>query len=232
MNTISDLFKFQSDFSQGGIARFLLALLLSLIFGLVLASIYRVYYRSNEAQDGSISRSFPLMSPAVTMIFWLIQFSLPLSLGLLGALSFVRFRTPIKRAEDIAFILILIAGALAAAVGHFINMTVLLILVATYGIARNQFPHINFEKDNFAILTIHSSKKDLTKNTEEVLKKFIKNITLVSSTSQDDINSMVFNLSKFSKDKSNELIENIRQSIDSEAKINIFYPDNQLGGYY
>jgi hypothetical protein len=55
------------------------------------------------------------MGPAVTTIFLTVQFSLPLSLGLLGALSIVRFRTPIKEPEEIGFILLLIASSIAIA---------------------------------------------------------------------------------------------------------------------
>ena len=49
-----------------------------------------------------------LMFP-VTVLFLGIQTSIPLSLGLLGALSFVRFRTPVKDPAEIGFLLVLIA---------------------------------------------------------------------------------------------------------------------------
>ena len=60
-------------------------------------------------------RAFPLLGISITAIFIAIQFSLPLSLGLLGALSIVRFRTPIKEPEEIGFIMLVIATSLACA---------------------------------------------------------------------------------------------------------------------
>ena len=41
-----------------------------------------------------------LIGPSVTLLFICVQLSLPLSLGLLGALSIVRFRVPIKEPEE------------------------------------------------------------------------------------------------------------------------------------
>ena len=60
-------------------------------------------------------RAFPLLGVSITAIFVCIQFSLPLSLGLLGALSIVRFRTPIKEPEEIGFIMLVIAASIATA---------------------------------------------------------------------------------------------------------------------
>jgi hypothetical protein len=73
-----------------------------------------------------VHRSFPLISIAVTAIFLCVQFSLPLSLGLLGSLSIVRFRTPIKEPEEIGFIMLVIASSLCCA---SFNLAFLLVLL-------------------------------------------------------------------------------------------------------
>jgi hypothetical protein len=62
-----------------------------------------------------VHRAFPLLGISITAIFVTIQFSLPLSLGLLGALSIVRFRTPIKEPEEIGFLMLVIAMSIATA---------------------------------------------------------------------------------------------------------------------
>ena len=108
-----------TDLGQRGIIEFVLIVAVSMVLGFGYALIYQRYFTGNEATNESLHRSFVLLLPAVTTIFWVIQFSIPLSLGLLGALSFVRFRTPIKRAEDIAFILLVIATGLACAIYQF-----------------------------------------------------------------------------------------------------------------
>lgn len=100
--------------SQLGLTSFMFLLLLSVAASVVVSYLYLHFY-AHRVAGSQIHRSFPLLALAVTAIFISIQFSLPLSLGLLGALSIVRFRTPIKAPEEIAFIMLVIATSLACA---------------------------------------------------------------------------------------------------------------------
>src|SRR5918996_3312387 len=93
---------------------FLLLMAVSLLSSLFIAYLYLHFY-SNRATGSQVHRAFPLLGISITAIFVTIQFSLPLSLGLLGALSIVRFRTPIKEPEEIGFIMLVIATSLACA---------------------------------------------------------------------------------------------------------------------
>jgi hypothetical protein len=53
--------------------------------------------------------AFPLAGLSLTALFLTVQVSLPVSLGLLAALTVVRFRTPVKEPEEIAFIVALVS---------------------------------------------------------------------------------------------------------------------------
>ncbi len=97
-----------------GLGAFLFVLSLSLANSLLIAQFYVIFY-ANRATGSQVHRAFPLLGISITAIFVAIQFSLPLSLGLLGALSIVRFRTPIKEPEEVGFIMLVIAAALACA---------------------------------------------------------------------------------------------------------------------
>ncbi|MBI2834737.1 MAG: DUF4956 domain-containing protein [Acidobacteria bacterium] len=93
---------------------FLMLMAVSLFSSLFIAYLY-VHFYSNRATGSQVHRAFPLLGISITAIFVTIQFSLPLSLGLLGALSIVRFRTPIKEPEEIGFIMLVIAASIATA---------------------------------------------------------------------------------------------------------------------
>lgn len=95
-------------------AAFLLLMVVSLLSSLFIAYLY-VHFYSNRATGSQVHRAFPLLGISITAIFVTIQFSLPLSLGLLGALSIVRFRTPIKEPEEIGFVMLVIATSIATA---------------------------------------------------------------------------------------------------------------------
>jgi hypothetical protein len=100
--------------AQVGIGGFVLLLGISLASSLLASFLYLHFYAS-RATGSQVHRAFPLLGISITAIFVAIQFSLPLSLGLLGALSIVRFRTPIKEPEEIGFIMLVISTSLACA---------------------------------------------------------------------------------------------------------------------
>jgi hypothetical protein len=113
---------------------FAVLLAISLASSLAIAYLYTVFY-ANRATGSQVHRAFPLLGISITAIFVCIQYSLPLSLGLLGALSIVRFRTPIKEPEEIGFIMLIIAVSIATAtyqlrlVGVLFVVAVLALLV-------------------------------------------------------------------------------------------------------
>jgi hypothetical protein len=96
------------DSSQGPYVGILLALVVSMVAALLVRLLYRLFYEGSDT-GSQIDRSFLLISPAITTLFITIQFSLPLSLGLLGALSIVRFRVPIREPEEIGFLMVVVA---------------------------------------------------------------------------------------------------------------------------
>ena len=113
---------------------FLLLMAVSLLSSLFIAYLY-VHFYSNRATGSQVHRAFPLLGISITAIFVTIQFSLPLSLGLLGALSIVRFRTPIKEPEEIGFIMLVIATSIAVATFKlsFVGIIFIVALAALFG---------------------------------------------------------------------------------------------------
>ena len=113
---------------------FLLLMAVSLLSSLFIAYLY-VHFYSNRATGSQVHRAFPLLGISITAIFVTIQFSLPLSLGLLGALSIVRFRTPIKEPEEIGFIMLVIATSIAVATFKlsFVGIIFAVALAALFG---------------------------------------------------------------------------------------------------
>jgi Domain of unknown function (DUF4956) len=122
-----------------GAVEFFVLLALSAAAALAVAALYSRVYGA-RATGSDLHRAFPLLGISITAIFVCIQFSLPLSLGLLGALSIVRFRTPIKEPEEVGFLMVVIATSLACATGKLVFVGVVLVasvvaLVVQLGLA-------------------------------------------------------------------------------------------------
>ena len=106
----------------------IIALAFSVVFSVVVYFMYQLFYGSRHIGAG-VHRMFLIGGPAITVLFLGIQTSIPLSLGLLGALSFVRFRTPVKDPAEIGFLLLLIASSIGASSGNFMLIGILIVAV-------------------------------------------------------------------------------------------------------
>ena len=125
-----------------GLWEAIIAIGFSLVAAIVAYLMYHLFYGSRHIGAG-VHRTFIIGGPAITALFIGIQTSIPLSLGLLGALSFVRFRTPIKDPAEIGFLLLLIASSIGAATSNFLITGILFALVfvclGIHWLTRNRF---------------------------------------------------------------------------------------------
>jgi uncharacterized membrane protein YhiD involved in acid resistance len=87
----------------------------TLLLGGVLGIFVRLLYRfgSPQASSNSISRIFPLLTMVTIAVIAVVKSSLALSLGLVGALSIVRFRAAIKDPEELVYLFLCIGIGLA-----------------------------------------------------------------------------------------------------------------------
>ena len=93
----------------------LTALMINLGFGVLLSLLLRWHFKhfaSTLSNREEFSQVCPFILLTTILIITVVKSSLALSLGLVGALSIVRFRTPIKEPEELAYLFIAIAMGL------------------------------------------------------------------------------------------------------------------------
>ena len=116
--TFKDVFKssFLEQATSFSLTDTLIALALAFALGMFINEVYRKTYRGMM-----FSQSFGVSLMALTMITTLViqavTSNVVLSLGMVGALSIVRFRTPIKEPLDIAFLFWAIAAGIVLGAG-------------------------------------------------------------------------------------------------------------------
>jgi uncharacterized membrane protein YhiD involved in acid resistance len=104
------------SFSFKMIPSFLFSFFVCAILAYTLGKIY-VRYGTALSNRISFSRNFVILSVTTMFIITVVKSSLALSLGLVGALSIVRFRTAIKEPEELMFLFISIAIGLGCGAG-------------------------------------------------------------------------------------------------------------------
>lgn len=90
---------------------FLINLLLAAFLSIILKYIYEKFGESlsNRAQ---FAKNFLLLTMTTMLIITIVKSSLALSLGLVGALSIIRFRAAIKEPEELSYLFLSIAVGL------------------------------------------------------------------------------------------------------------------------
>ncbi len=173
--------------SPVGIWEALVAIGFSLVAAIVAYLMYQLFYGSRHIGAG-VHRTFLIGGPAITVLFLGIQTSIPLSLGLLGALSFVRFRTPVKDPAEIGFLLLLIASSIGAATSNFLITTILFAVVfVALGIqwlTRNRISL--FGRGHLMISVAQSSFPTLEKKLTAFLKERLRSLNLENMSTLDD----------------------------------------------
>ena len=158
----------------------LLSLLVAFILGQVLAWVY-YYTHSGLSYSKSFVQSLVLITVVVAMVMSVIQNSFVTAVGLMGALSIIRFRNMIKDTRDIAFIFCTLVVGMAAGSQRFaiaVVGTIVLSLIALY-LHLSDFgthqPHNGFLRFT---LKEHIGPDHLVPTT---LKRFCSNFTLISA---------------------------------------------------
>ena len=106
--------------------------LLITFFLTYLVSIFYRKYSSSISDRNSFSKTFILIGMTTMLIITVVKSSLALSLGLVGALSIVRFRAAIKEPEELAYLFLVIAIGLGMGAGQAGVTTLAMIIVLLF----------------------------------------------------------------------------------------------------
>lgn len=147
--------------------RIALDLILVFIISRITVWHYEKYCLSNSFSN--TKNSFSIVAMSTVLIIAVVKSSLALSLGLVGALSIVRFRTPIKDPEELGYLFFLIGSGLAAGAEQEVALIVAspiilfcLYLVSSKKISSGESGYLYIETNN----DYYSKVVDLLQNSE------------------------------------------------------------------
>ena len=203
-----------------------IAMVVSLLVAAIVSLFYQIFYE-NRATGAQIHRSFFLISPSVTALFIAIQHSLPLSLGLLGALSIIRFRTPIKEPEEVGFLMLLIASSVVCATFQFYLLAALLGSVFVALLMTQQLRPIFFRgrRDGTLLLSLRGDLEDATRDSVlALLSERLDGAKLRSLSFSSDVTTFHYSFAG-AKNGGLGALRHALESVTPVEKLNIFFSD-------
>jgi len=133
--------------------QFVINLVLAAILGFALAYLYTKYGQSLSNRR-LFSKNFPLLTMTTMFIIMIVKSSLALSLGLVGALSIVRFRAAIKEPEELAFLFLAISIGLGLGAGQPLLTIIAFAIISLAIVIRHFFQGREYGQD--LLLTVIS----------------------------------------------------------------------------
>jgi uncharacterized membrane protein YhiD involved in acid resistance len=169
-----------SGFSPKAIPGFIFSFLVCAVLSFLLGRLY-VKYGNSLSNRKSFARNFIVLAITTMFIISVVKSSLALSLGLVGALSIVRFRSAIKEPEELTYLFLTISIGLGCGAGLSV-----LTIVAFVGFFLVIWFNNRFSKDiqtQNLYLTITSNATNTVNLTKivDVLKQHASSVKLKRS---------------------------------------------------
>ncbi len=178
---------------------FIFNLILVVILTYLIKIVYNKYSQSLSNKD-YFSKNFVVLGITTCLVITIVKSSLALSLGLVGALSIVRFRAAIKEPEELIYLFLVISTGLGLGANQ-VKITVLGVGVALIIIII--FSYFSNKKIKDLHLNIFQLSFVFNKNvTDEIFSKILiilnkncKEIDFISMSSEKNESSIHFEIS-------------------------------------
>lgn len=177
------------------------ALFFALLVGVYLFVVYRVFVRKT-LYNVNLNISLVGMTVILTAIMLTIQSNLILSLGMVGALSIVRYRTAVKDPMDLFFLFWAIAGGIMCGAGQYALVLGVTLVLTVVVFILAQIPTLKAPY----ILVINGSYEGLEDAVMPILEKYSRYYKVKSRSIINDTERMIIEL-KVKKEK--ELMEEL-----------------------
>ncbi|MBI4324841.1 MAG: DUF4956 domain-containing protein [Chloroflexi bacterium] len=123
------------------LSAFATSLVLAAVLSLILGAVYVRFGRALSNRK-RFAQNFLLLTVTTTLVISIVKSSLALSLGLVGALSIVRFRAAIKEPEELAYLFLAISLGLGLGAGQLmvtvVAFTVILVIIVFQHLLRRK----------------------------------------------------------------------------------------------
>lgn len=198
------------------------SMMVALILALIVYVTYHVTY-SGVVYSRKFNVSLVMLTMVTTIIMNIIGSSIALSLGMVGALSIVRFRTAIKDPRDTAYIFWTIAIGLGAGSMNFMITTVGTVIIAVMCLLLN----IAIKADERYLIIIRCSSEVLDQVRATLFQTY-RASKLRSETITEDFVEIVHQI-KLKRDSDLKVYEGLRK-FDGVISINIIAQNGETLG--
>jgi hypothetical protein len=176
---------------------YIIGIFLSIFLSFLVQQFY-IKFSTTLSNKIEFSKNFLILAATTTIIITIVKSSLALSLGLVGALSIVRFRAAIKEPEELVYLFLIISIGLGCGAGQFfivtIGIVIILSLIFLVSRIKSKNNIKNLDKLSLSIIYNFNTNEKVIENLKKLLLQksdFIKLISLVKSDANTTVNFQI-----------------------------------------
>ena len=205
----SNLNFFLNENIQINLQGFVINLILTLILCFILRYIY-IKFSTTLSNKYEFSKNFVILGLTTCIVITIVKSSLALSLGLVGALSIVRFRAAIKEPEELIYLFLVIAIGLGNGAGQ--------IKITSIGVLLSILTIVFFSKKKIQTTINQNNSLQMSISIEEKISEKDVN-TLIKKVNSNTLRANLISINKSSNFFSVKL-EIVVENFDMLEKIN------------
>ena len=197
------------------LSSFIINLLVAALLSVII-QIFYLKYSTTLSSKFEFSKNFVILGITTTIVITIIKSSLALSLGLVGALSIVRFRAAIKEPEELVFLFLIISTGLGCGAGQIkiISIGILFSLISIF--LYSKFFERRYLKlaDTLNLAIIADKRlpeKEINEKMDEI-KKYTSKIELISFSKSEDNTTINFDVQLHNFSDLNKLTEILQKN--------------------
>ena len=181
--TRQDLNFFVNQNVQIDINNFIISLLFAAILSF-LVQLFYIKYSSSLSNRKEFAKNFVILGVTTSIVIMIVKSSLALSLGLVGALSIVRFRAAIKEPEELVYLFLIIAIGLGCGANQliitFVGIIFALILIMIYSAYYKKSRKDIEQTINLGVIIEQDLQDKEINNLIQEIKKISKELKFIS----------------------------------------------------
>ncbi len=203
------------------------SLTLSVIIAIIISQVYKHTNRGMNFELAFMS-TLVLLAPIVTVVMLFIRGDLILSLGLIGSLSIIRFRTPIKDTRDMVFLFWTIAVGLGAGTYNWtvVIISTIFITIITYGL---YFVKYGRSHNTDFVLVVSGNRPDDADTLEKIIKSYTEEARVRSHEMEKGYWEIIFELRfpRLTNEVTKKIVRDI-EALEGIDKVSLLAPQLAL----
>lgn len=204
----------------------------NMLLGLLLSVLVAWYFQAYGSVLGN-RRKLAVLMPVLTlttgMVISVVKSSLALSLGLVGALSIVRFRTAIKEPEELLYLFIAIAIGLGVGAEQRWVTLVGVVLVLGYMSLRMVLGRRSQDHNLYLNLMVEDGEPGLLTRVNACLLKYVDVVDFRRLDSRDGVMQLTYFIECDDAQMVNDLVDDLKATLPV-SEISFLQQEQLLGG--